>query len=82
MIKVPPAALEAGARAAWETKYKGLGWLLDCPEKHKLQWRDRAGAAIAATLNAWPGAYTANQVQAERPPVLCLPLPQEARDDH
>jgi hypothetical protein len=53
-------------------------------------WRDEQGvnacvpvarAAIAAAINAWPGAYTANQVQAERPPVLCLPFPQEARDE-
>jgi hypothetical protein len=81
---IPPEVVEAAARAAWETKYKGLGWLLDCPVKHKVQWRDRARAAIAAALNAWPNAKTLRddgRRQTYIVPALILPLPQEASDE-
>jgi len=80
--QIPDEVVEAAARAAWETKYKGLGWLLDCPEKHKVQWRDRARAAIAAALNAWAGAgthvYYRNRIHTRE---LTLPLPQETGND-
>lgn len=77
---IPPEVVEAAARAAWETKYKGLGWLLDCPVKHKVQWRDRARAAIAAALNAWPGMTLHQQDINAEYSYFVLPLPQEARD--
>jgi hypothetical protein len=48
-------------------------------------WRGSASearAAIAATLNAWPGAgthvYYRNRIHTRE---LTLPLPQEARDE-
>jgi len=57
MIKseqIPDEVVEAASKAAWETKY-GMSWLLDCPEKHKEQWRKRIRAALIAGLSAWPG---------------------------
>jgi hypothetical protein len=46
--------VEAASKAAWETKYIGMNWLLDCSEKHKEQWRKRIRAALTAGLAAWP----------------------------
>ena len=83
--QIPPEAEEAAARAMCRNAYKKLpsfNWedsMRD--DADGPYWRECARVAMAAGLNAWTGAYTANQVQAERPPVLCLPFPQEARDD-
>jgi hypothetical protein len=82
--QIPDEVVEAAAKAAWETKYKGLGWLLDCPEKHKVQWRDRARAAIAAALNAWPNAKTLRddgRRQTYIVPALILPFSTETSND-
>jgi hypothetical protein len=66
--QIPDEAVEAAKLAAAEYLATGVNHT-----EEKL-----FSAAITAALNAWAGAYTANQVQAERPPVLCLPFPQEA----
>jgi hypothetical protein len=46
---------------------------------------DNMKAAIAAAINAWPGARIHKPSVPPRPPapraVLILPLPQETRDD-
>jgi len=78
MIKIPDEVVEAAARGL--ARYNCDQWDSD-PERFWPHFADQARAAIAAVLTAWTGAYTANQVQAERPPVLCLLLPQEARDE-
>jgi len=68
-------AVEAASKAAWETKYVGMNWLLDCSEKHKEQWRKRIRAALTAGLAAWPDAeiYDSNYCGT----FLKLPLTQE-----
>ena len=83
MIKpeqIPPAALEAGARAFIERRVDACVWV-HLSDESKRGYQEEMRAAFLAMIEAWPGAYTANQVQAERPPVLCLPFPQEARDE-
>jgi hypothetical protein len=79
--QIPDEVVEAAARAIADTDCPA-SLFLTCESHHGgCMCRDQARAVLAAGLAAWPGAYAANQVQAERPPVLCLPFPQEARDD-
>ena len=70
-ITIPPAALEAGARAIGEETYVG----------NKETLRDAARAAFLAMLEAWPGmaAYSAGTNGPY--PYIILPLPQEANDE-
>lgn len=82
--KIPDEVVEAASKAAWETKYVGMNWLLDCSEKHKEQWRKRIRAALIAGLAAWPNGEVRQSIQkphdtAWYPPYISLPLPQEPR---
>lgn len=75
-IHIPPAALEAGARALADDAK--LNWD-DVPYAHNVM-RGEARAAIAAALAAWPGAEAVEWYHADR--TLILPLPtQEASDE-
>jgi hypothetical protein len=98
MIKpeqIPPEVVEAAARATWDTQrehwglYKVMleteGHLPPYEELGRGKQREllvEAHAAIAAALNAWPGAgthvYYRNRIHTRE---LTLPLPQEARDE-
>ena len=50
--KVPPAALEAGARAL--ARYNCEQWDND-PDRWRAYFTDEARAAFLAMINAWPG---------------------------
>jgi hypothetical protein len=71
--------VEAASKAAWETKYVGMNWLLDCSEKHKEQWRKRIRAALIAGLSAWPGAFP-YAYHYYKSVSLILPLTQESNN--
>ena len=70
-VPMPVSALEAGAQVLADIN----GWR---DEQGLIACMPVARLCFLAILEAWPGAHTANQVQVERPPVLCLPLPTEA----
>ena len=77
-MNIPAAALEAGARAAYEERCRRIShgrfpsW-----EQLDQTWKDdhraEARAACLAMLTAWPGMQHDNYV-------IVLPLPQEASD--
>ena len=70
-MNIPPAALEAGARAIGEETYVG----------NKETLRDAARAACLAMLKAWPGMYIGTDyLTADTQIKLPLP-PQENSDD-
>ena len=70
-IHIPPAALEAGARAIGEETYVG----------NKETLRDAARACCLAMLKAWPGMATYSAGMNGPYPYIILPLPpQEASD--
>jgi hypothetical protein len=76
MIKpdqIPDEVVEAAARAAWKLKDQRLWETLKATQPN---WRDEAREALAAALNAWPGAflYPLNKTR------LILPLPQNDQD--
>ena len=52
MTNIPPAALEAGARAL--ARYNCEKWDND-PDRWRAYFTDEARAAITAALDAWPG---------------------------
>ena len=72
-IIIPPAALEAGARAIASDDGWPLGWE---------DYVDTARAAFLAMLDAWPGMrhYPDMEVFASKARII-LPLPQETSDD-
>jgi hypothetical protein len=91
-IHIPPAALEAGARAEYEV------WRHDCAgeleldlEMYRLwdqlepdeqeRWCGQARAAIAAAFNAWPGMTLHQQDINAEYSYFVLPLPQEDSDE-
>ena len=80
-IHIPPAALEAGARAAMDD----AGWHWDSADEARRDiWRRTASAAIAAALAAWPNITRELFVMApDRKiyPSIVLPLPTETSDD-
>ena len=87
-ITIPPAALEAGARALADAYYRNcsdgrltLSDTDDTPE----DWYAEARAAFLAIVEAWPGMHTHEW---QRPWLggmsgtdLILPLQQENSDD-
>lgn len=83
-IHIPPAALEAGARALADAYYRNcsdgrltLSDTDDTPE----DWYAEARAAFEAMVEAWPGMYRADwNDKNELDPVIILPL-MEKRDD-
>ena len=86
-IHIPPAALEAGARALADAYYRNcsdgrltLSDTDDTPE----DWYAEARAAFLAMVEAWPGSYSlAENDSAEIRGVaaIILPLTQETRDE-
>lgn len=93
MIKpemIPDEALEAAARAAYETPIPGASswgekpWEeVDGMLREYFVWQ--ASAAIAASLNAWPGVDYRPGAKVTKtwrdPGKIILPLPQESSDD-
>ena len=77
--QIPDEAAKAAAKAMIQLS-PSLNWD-NMPGFHSI-WLEDARAAIAATLNAWPGAgthvYYRNRIHTRE---LTLPLPQEARDE-
>lgn len=68
-ITIPPAALEAAARALKDHP------LVPFTEDAALVI---ARASIAAAINAWPGMCTGPNIYGRRDAVMHLPLPQES----
>ncbi len=84
MIKpeqIPDAVVEAAARAMRDTYMKANDVPPYNTETHYplSAFVQEARAAIAAALNAWPGAEVVEWYHADK--TLILPLPQEASDD-
>ena len=92
-IRIPAAALEAGARAAHDQWRHQCADESDEPVENWQEWDDideweqdsfraQARAAIAAALNAWPGMrlgkYRDVAGSFDR---IILPLTQEASDE-
>jgi hypothetical protein len=91
--QIPPEVVEAAARGMNANRPGWPDWD-SVDERWKPMERDKARAAIAAALNAWPGMATEHReilnfwnnidgpiVSSRRVPFLILPLPQEAQDD-
>jgi hypothetical protein len=80
-IHIPPAALEAGARAAMDD----AGWHWDSADEARRDiWRRTASAAFLAMIEAWPGMgleYRSDNPRFYNGNLVILPLPQEASDD-
>jgi hypothetical protein len=75
-ITIPPAALEAGARAI-EKSLRTARITLESEDGYKPEAR----AAFRAMLEAWPGmTFHQQDINAEYS-YFVLPLPQEASDD-
>ncbi len=89
MIKIPDESVEAAARAghnAWRhqcaavSKEEVNNWLEweELEDYEREYWRIEIRAAIAAALNAWPGAALAQRtyptIGTKR---ISLPIPQE-----
>lgn len=72
---IPDEVVEVAARALADDAK--LNWD-DVPYAHNVM-RGEARAAIAAAINAWPGAEVVEWYHADH--TLILPLPQEPRDD-
>ena len=86
-ITIPPAALEAGARAiylAFTEVNIGDGedrWDRLLP-RYRAEYREQARAAFLAMLKAWPGMATYSAGMNGPYPYIILPLlPQEASDE-
>lgn len=76
--QIPPEVVEAAAKAMIQPS-PSLNWD-NMPGFHSI-WLDEARAAIAAALNAWPGADTHLYYKNEKHTrELTLPLSQEARE--
>ena len=86
MITIPPAALEAGARALAREAYKHLPEMReqDTYTPDADYWLGQARAAFLAVLEAWPGMSQLQEndsASIREMAALILPLPQEASDD-
>lgn len=70
-ITIPPAALEAGARAL--ARYNCEQWDND-PDRWRAYFADEARAAFLAIVEAWPGMQHDNYV-------IVLPLTEKPSDE-
>jgi hypothetical protein len=80
-ITIPPAALEAGARAL--ARYNCEQWDND-PDRWRAYFTDEARAAFLAMIEAWPNRVTVKddgRRQTYIIPAIILPLPTEASDE-
>ena len=75
-ITIPPAALEAGARAIAES-LRTARLTTEAQDGYKPEAR----AAFRAMLEAWPGKYVERFMPDSGPYTIHLPLPQEASDE-
>ena len=66
--QIPDEVVEAAAKTLMAPDYPN-SWPA---------WMDEARAALAAALNAWPGAHTWDTGQVWHHPAIVLPLPQGA----
>ena len=82
-IPIPPAALEAGARAMCRNAYKHLPEMSnqDTYTPDAEYWLDQARACFTAIVKAWEGMETSAPDPWSAPDRLILPLPQENTDD-
>ena len=74
--QIPDEVVEAAARAAWKLKDQRLWEILKATQPN---WRDEAREALAAAINAWPGAVwresgVGREIVSRR---IVLPLPPE-----
>tara|TARA_R110000868_G_scaffold399706_1_gene673668 strand:+ start:283 stop:522 length:240 start_codon:yes stop_codon:yes gene_type:complete len=74
-IIIPPAALEAGARAL--ARYNCEKWDND-PDRWRAYFTDEARAACMAMLQAWPRMYRTDSTLFS--PALILPLTEKTDD--
>ena len=74
---IPDEVVEAAAKAAYENQ-RTRKWDR-CGYVGQQQLRRDARAAIAAAINAWPGAEVVEWYHADK--TLILPLPQDPRDE-
>ena len=75
-ITIPPAALEAGARAIAES-LRTARLTTEAQDGYKPEAR----AACLAMLQAWPGMTREGVVMARRTPRIILPLPPTEASD-
>ena len=78
-ITIPPAALEAGARAICETHCGPCRCYPD--ECGCVYFKAHARAAFLAMMGAWPGMETGLFAKGERDNVLALILPLTEKTD-
>ena len=82
-ITIPPAALEAGARAMAKAGYDFAAIeIIDPYTADADYWNHTARAAFLAMLTAWPGMRLGKYRDvAGDPDRIILPLPQENSDE-
>lgn len=84
-INIPPAALEVGAKGAWDAERARLSeytlppWENLHPEVKK-QKIDHARASFEAMVAAWPNQHIIDDDVVYIQHALILPLPQEGGD--
>ena len=79
-INIPPAALEAGARALCAKA--GYAWTVT-PDVHA-HWREQARAAFEAMVAAWDGAFknrSGDYAMLRLSDAIILPVPMESLND-
>lgn len=79
-ITIPPAALEAGARAFIERRVDACVWV-HLSDESKRGYQEEMRAAFLAMIEAWPGMTLHQQDINAEYSYFVLPLPQEASDD-
>ena len=77
IINIPPAALEAGARAL--ARYNCEQWDND-PDRWRAYFADEARAAFLAIVEAWPGMYIGTDYLTADTQIK-LPLPPQENSD-
>ena len=75
-IRIPAAALEAGARAIAES-LRTARLTLESEDGYKPEAR----ACFIAMIEAWPGMYTRTDEPDRADTAIILPLPTEASDE-
>ena len=76
-MNIPPAALEAGARAL--ARYNCEQWDND-PDRWRAYFADEARAAFLAIVDAWPGMATYSAGMNGPYPYIILPLTEKTDD--
>lgn len=81
-ITIPPAALEAAARAMAKAGYGFAGIELTDPYTADADyWDHTARAACLAMVQAWPGMSIEKFAPWSKDRIIHLPLPQETSDE-